>query len=100
MSVFYIYIYIWIVNEMTHFNTCFSSVLVFCFFILFRNNMCVSVCVCVYVAVNSHACSIWIVNDITDTNACFLFQFFFLYFRIVCVSRCVCQFVCVCVCNC
>ena len=57
-------------------------------------------CVCVYVAVNSHACSIWIVNDITDTNACFLFQFFFLYFRIVCVSRCVCQFVCVCVCNC
>ena len=30
--------------------------------------MCQFVYVCVYVAVNSHACYIWIVNDVTDYN--------------------------------
>ena len=58
--------------------------------------MCLSVCVrvfvCVYVAVNSHACYRWIVNDITDCNS-------LVFFRFQCVC-CMCQMVCVCVCLC
>ena len=69
---------------------------VFCF-ILFQHSMCVYVseCLCVSVAVNSHACYIWIVNNITDCNSC-------LFSVSVCVFlfwSCVCKVVCVCLCG-
>ena len=56
-------------------------------------SMCMRVFVCVYVAVNSHACYRWIVNDITDCNSC-------LFSVSVCVClfwSCMCKVVCVCV---
>ena len=43
-------------------------------------------CVCVCIAVNSHACYRWIVNDMIDCNSfCFLFQCESFYFGLVCV---------------
>ena len=33
-------------------------------------------CVCVLIAVNSHACYIWIVNDMTDSDIWLLFLCF------------------------
>ena len=48
-------------------------------------------CVCVCVAVNSHASYRWIVNDITDCNSC-LFSvsvFVFLFWSSMCKVVCV-----------
>ena len=52
--------------------------------------MCKEGCVCVCVAVNSHACYIWIVNDITDSNTCFFsVAGFFLFQKSMCKEVCV-----------
>ena len=56
---------------------------------------CVRACVCVCVAVSSHASYRWIVNDITDCNSCFLFQCVSFYFGLVCVRWSVSVYVCV-----
>ena len=53
---------------------------------------CVHACVCMYVAVNSHACYRWIVNDITDCKTCLFYVsglFVLFCFSIVCVQMCV-----------
>ena len=54
-------------------------------------------CVCLCVAVNSHACYIWIVNDSTDCNTCLFSVSDFFCFRKVCVRKCVCMYFSVCV---
>ena len=50
--------------------------------------MCLSVCLCVCVTVNSHACYRWIVND-----SCL----FSVSVRVFLFWSCMCQVVCVCV---
>ena len=75
--------YIWIVNDITDFNTCFFSVSPFFSSLLYFRMKCVRRGVCVCVAVNSHTCCVWIVNDITDSNTCFLFQFFSFFYCIL-----------------
>ena len=72
------------------FVLCFRSFVSFCFSIVY-----VSECLCVSVAVNSHACYRLIVNNITDCNSC-------LFSVSVCVFlfwSCVCKVVCVCLCG-